>query len=130
MPKYRLFPTSQVKGIFNYFNIKRKLLSCNADIKFNQTCLLNGFTPKYATVKCTGNSVPSKRTKRTAEILRTKNEIKFLYVKKQQLNKRLYESHLYIAQIWDKVWNMIEININEKLEKIMQRKYMWYIVEN
>jgi hypothetical protein len=49
--------------------------------------------------------------------------LKFLHVKKQQLNKRLYESHLYNAQIWDKSWNMIESNINEKVKKIMKKKY-------
>jgi hypothetical protein len=49
---YRLYPTSQVKSIFYFFNVKRKLLSCDADIKFNQMCLVYGITPKYAVVKC------------------------------------------------------------------------------
>jgi hypothetical protein len=44
-------------------------------------------------------------------------------VKKQKLNKCLYESHLQNAQVWDKIWILIETDINEKLEKIMSRKY-------
>jgi hypothetical protein len=96
---------------------------CNADIKFNLTCLNNGFIPKYANVRCTGNSIPSNRTKRTAENLRIKNEIKFLYVKKQKLNKCLYESHLHNAHVWNKIWSLIETDINEKLEMIMSKKY-------
>jgi hypothetical protein len=77
MPKYRLFPTSQVKGIVKFFNIKHKLLFCNADIKFNQACLAYKVTPKYATIKCTGNRIPCVRTKQTAENIRIKNEFKF-----------------------------------------------------
>jgi hypothetical protein len=82
MPKYRLFPTSQVKGIYKFFNTKRKLLSCNADIKFNQACLANKVTPKYATIKCSGNLAPCTSTKEAAEKIRIKNELKFLYKKK------------------------------------------------
>jgi hypothetical protein len=78
MPKYRLYSTSQVKSIFNFFNVKRKLLSCNADIKFNQMCLAYGIPLNYAVVKCTGNLIPCIRTKCKVEIIRVKNEIKFL----------------------------------------------------
>jgi hypothetical protein len=44
-------------------------------------------------------------------------------VKKQKLNNCLYESHLHNAHVWDKIWSLIETDINEKLEKIMSKKY-------
>jgi hypothetical protein len=31
------------------------LLSCHADIKFNNMYLIKRITPRYAIVKCTGN---------------------------------------------------------------------------
>jgi hypothetical protein len=36
----------------------------------------------------------------------------------------LYESHLDNAFVWDKLWNVLESNINEKLEVVLQRKYL------
>jgi hypothetical protein len=78
----------------------------------------------HPTVKCTGNPIPCVRTKRAAENIRIRNEIKFLYKKKQQLNRLLYESHLDNAFVWDKLWNVLESNIDEKLEVVMQRKYL------
>jgi hypothetical protein len=48
-------------------------------------CLAYGIPPNYAVVKCTGNLIPCIRMKRKAEIIRVKNEIKFLYKKKQNL---------------------------------------------
>jgi hypothetical protein len=107
-----------------FFNIKRQLLSCNADIKFNQICLVYGVTPKYTAVKCTGNLISCVRTKRVAENIRIRNEIKFLYKKKQHLNRLLYESHLDNAFVWDKLWTVFESSINGKLEIIMKRKYL------
>jgi hypothetical protein len=80
-------------------------------------------TPKYAAVKCTGNPVPCVRMKRAAENIRIRNEIKFLYKKKQQLNRLLYESHLDNALVWDKLWIVIESSINGKLEAVMKSKY-------
>jgi hypothetical protein len=37
-------------SINKYKNIKRTLLTCNADIHFNKTCLAHKITPKYANI--------------------------------------------------------------------------------
>jgi hypothetical protein len=46
-----------------------------------------------------------------------RNEIKFLYNKKHHLNT------LDNAFVWDKLWAIIESNINNKLEIVMEGKY-------
>ena len=51
------------------------------------------------------------------------NEIKFLYIKKQNINQQLYQYHLKLAQTWGNTWPYIENIINEKLELVMKRKY-------
>jgi hypothetical protein len=58
----------------------------------------HGVIPIYAVVKCTGNLIPCIRTKRKVEIIRVKNEFKFLYKKKQNLNMLLYKSGAGLAQ--------------------------------
>jgi hypothetical protein len=51
------------------------------------------------------------------------NEIKFLYIKKQNTNQQLYQYHLKLAQTWGNTWPYIENIINEKLKLVMKRKY-------
>jgi hypothetical protein len=48
----------------------------------------------------------------------------FLCKRKQQLNRSLYDLHLDSACVWDKLWNVLESSISEKLEVEMKRKYL------
>jgi hypothetical protein len=81
MLKHKLYDVSQTKSIYQYMNLKRKLMHCTADIKFNKTCINDNILPKYAAIKVPGNSMASKKTKQKAQYIRIKNEIKFLYKK-------------------------------------------------
>jgi hypothetical protein len=78
-------------------------------------------TPKYARIKLPTYNTAAKKTQTQAQILRIKNEIKFLYIKKQQLNKELYHSHILNANIWQQTWANIEQAIHEKLQQEMTR---------
>jgi hypothetical protein len=49
--------------------------------------------------------------------LRIKDEIKFLYMKREKLNNPLYKAHLKVAQEWGKTWYPIEKSINESLQR-------------
>jgi hypothetical protein len=51
MHKVKIVIASKAKDIYRYKNIKRKLLSSNANIFFNQWCLQNGRNPNYANIK-------------------------------------------------------------------------------
>jgi hypothetical protein len=55
--------------------------------------------PKYGCVgKVHDNTITVKYTKIEAQYLRAKNEIWFLYLREQHLNKRLYEIYLLNAR--------------------------------
>jgi hypothetical protein len=70
-------------SIHKYENLKRKLHNCNANIYLNQQCLKKQLTPAYAQIKVPNNSPASKYTDHKVPSLRIKDEIKFLYIKKQ-----------------------------------------------
>jgi hypothetical protein len=79
MLQFRIYNTIQVKSVFQCMNLKRKLLQCNANIKFNKTCLAENIVPKYAEIKVLGNTAASKNTKHKAQRIRIQNEIKYLF---------------------------------------------------
>jgi hypothetical protein len=85
------------------------ILCCNANIYFNKTCLKQNITPKYAQIHIkTANTLEAaKHTETQTRTLRVKNEIKFLYKKKQHLNKQLYDLHIQNANEWGNIWNII-----------------------
>jgi hypothetical protein len=78
-------------------------------------CFKENIVPKYAVIKVTGNAKASTNTKQKARRLRIQNKIKYLYKKKQQINKELYYIHLCNANQWQNLWTHIEQNINDKL---------------
>jgi hypothetical protein len=70
------------------------------------------------------NVVPceaAKKTQTQAQILCIKNEIKFLYKKKQQLNTQLYHSHIHNVNIWQQTWDNNEQAIEQKLQQEMEK---------
>jgi hypothetical protein len=78
-------------------------------------CFKENIVPKYAVIKVTENTKVSINTKQKAQRLRIQNKIKYLYKKKQQINKGFYHSYLYNANQWQNFWTHIEQNINDKL---------------
>jgi hypothetical protein len=82
--------------------------------------------PKYVQIhiKSADTSEAAKRTETQVRTLKIKNEIKFLYKKKQQLNKELYTLHLLNANNeWGNIWNIIAAYITDALENAMKHKY-------
>jgi hypothetical protein len=78
-----------------------KLLSFNASIYFNRTCLELNLTPKYAHTRTNShNKVLAKHIEDKVHKLYIKNEIKFWYAKKQNLNKTLYHLHIQNGKQW------------------------------
>jgi hypothetical protein len=73
MLQYRLYDSSQIRSIYQYMNLKRKLLHCTANIKFNKTCIKENIIPKYATIKIPGNTMASIITKQQVQHLRIQN---------------------------------------------------------
>ena len=98
----------QAKIIHIYENIKMKLYKCVAAIWYNKTCKLRHLTPRYIHITVNGNNPQCRKTKSAAIQFRLQQEIKFLYVKKQHLNERLYRLHLECALQWDVHWYDIQ----------------------
>jgi hypothetical protein len=104
-------------------NTKIKLLNTNANIYFSRICLEQNVTPQYAQVKLySHNKSIIKHTEPKITKIRIKNEIKFLYAKKQMLNGTLYKLHLQAANEWGRSWDIINQNITHKLERKIKNK--------
>jgi len=103
--------------------LKIKVLNCNADIFFNKQCLAKKIVPNYANIKVPTTSPAAHKTQRKAQITRIKEEIKFLYKKKDKINKDLYKAHLKVAREWGNLWHPILETVQESINNIMDRKY-------
>lgn len=66
-------------------------------MKFNKDCLKYNLKPNYINVEIQNQSSAAKRTKLTAEKIWIKNEIKFLYAKKNIPNTLIYRKYLTLA---------------------------------
>ena len=84
--------------------------------------------PKYSNLKCTNNSPVSQVTTKKAQVIRTKDEIKFLFKKKQRLDHDLYMSHTKVAQEWGGISYNIHKSICENLNFEME-KVKIYVLE-
>jgi hypothetical protein len=56
--------------------------------------------PKYANIIVPATPKAAHTAQRKVSLIRMKDEIKFLYIKKEQLNKELYKTHLRVAHEW------------------------------
>ena len=111
------------QSYFHYYNLKKKLHRCIQNIYFNRKCLQHNIIPKYAKIKVPNTSPIAKRSQKTASIQRIKDEIRFLYCKKQNLNKQLYKSHLHLANTWNSMWPCIQNIIDSKIANIATKNY-------
>jgi len=107
----------------NFKNTKCKLLRTNAAIWFNKMCRIRQIKPNYINIRINGHKQQDKKTTTQAIRYRINQEIKFLYRKKQQLNKRLYIEHLKCAQLYNGMWQYIQNNIDTKLSRDMDEVY-------
>jgi hypothetical protein len=92
------FVACQGHSIYQYRNIRTKVMKWCANIYFNQKCLIRKVIPNYAKFKIPYTSPASQVTQKKIHIIRIKDEIKFLHKKKQKLNRDLYYDHLKAAQ--------------------------------
>ena len=74
-----------------------------------------GVIPKHAQIKIPYISPTYKGTQKKTQVSHLKEEIKFLYKKKDKLNESLYRTHLQAAREWDMTWYLIRDNINNTI---------------
>jgi hypothetical protein len=117
------FIASQAHTTNQYKNTRTKVLKFWANIYFNQQCLTKKIVPNYANIKILHTSPATQVTQKKVHITRIKDEIKFLYRKKQKLNNDLYKIHLKPAQEWSNMWYTILDSINDVVNHDLEKKY-------
>jgi hypothetical protein len=83
----KLISDQQAKGTSIFKNTEGELLRTNAAIWFNKICKIDHLIPKYIHSKVGANNQQSKNAELAATKYRLRQEIKFLYKKKQVLNE-------------------------------------------
>jgi hypothetical protein len=96
---------------------------CSANIYFNRQCPIKKVVPQYARIKIPYTFPAANTTQKKTQIMRLKDEIKFLYMKKQQISHELYIAHLRAAQEWGNIWFTILDSIHEAVSQKLERKY-------
>ena len=69
------------------------------------------------------SSLAAKHTLCKTQIMRIKDELRFLHMKKQQINLKLYRLHLSLANTWGNSWHYIQDTIEDKLQRTIGSKY-------
>jgi hypothetical protein len=87
-------------------------------------------TSNYISIKISGKNKECQKTIKAATQYRLNQELKFLYVKKQKLNERLYRIHLECASSWQDSWRIIQTSIDSKLQQQMESYYNNLIKKN
>ena len=114
----KIMNAKQAKLNNNYKNTKYRLLRTNAAIWYNKMCRMKQVKPGYIHVKIKGGRQRD-NNRATNQAIRYKinQELKFLYKKKQHINKTLYSIHLECAYHLNVMWQSIQCNIDDKLRK-------------
>jgi hypothetical protein len=106
----RIMDAERASLLNNFKNTKGKLLRTNAAIWFNKMCKIRQLKPNYINIRISGKKQQDKRTTTQAIRYRITQEIRFLYCKKQHLNKQLYTGQLKCAQLYNGMWQYIQYN--------------------
>lgn len=114
---------SQASTVYRFQNIKIRLLKTNSHIKFNKECLKNNLIPNYASIRIGNNSKTATKIKKRAQVMWIKEELRYLYAKKTELNKDLYLAHLKLlnnvhASQLDNIFHDIDKYINDVLQRV------------
>lgn len=123
METIRNFNTTRQLDIQTYIRTLLKVKILCLHILFNKTCIRENLTPKFINFKTNNKSKIAQIAKRTAEKTFLKLNLKKLYAKKDELNTRLLNIHLKLANIYgpnlvNEIIEHTKIHIKSKLQKI------------
>lgn len=107
---------SQAKSTNLYKNLRTKFLMCCANTYFNRQCLIKKIIPKYAKINIPYTSPATNIIQKKTQIIRLKDEIKFLCIKKEKLNQ-LYRIHLKAAHALGNTWYIVLDSIHESINQ-------------
>ena len=92
-------------------------MKCCANIYFNRQCLNKKVIPKYAYIKVSYTFLATRITSKKVQTIRIKDEVMFLYRKKEKLNTDLHRIHLQASQEWSNSWYIILDSIHESINQ-------------
>jgi len=98
-------------------------MKCCANIYFNRQCINKKVVPKYANIRIPHTSPAANVSLNKIHKIRIKDELKFLYKKKEKLNTDLCKIHLQATQEWGKTWYFIIGSLNESINQELNKKY-------
>jgi hypothetical protein len=75
------------------------------------------------TLNLKGSNNAIKLTHKQLTKLRINNDLKFLYIKKQQINNQPYKTPLTNSQYCQTSWPLIENDINQRLNEESEKHY-------
>ena len=101
------------------WNTKEKLYKTNAAIWHNKIWREKQLAPNCISIKINGKNSQCRKTTKASTHYRLNQELKFLYVKKQKLNERLYRIYLECATSWQNSWHIIQSSTDNKLQRQM-----------
>jgi len=119
----KFIKAQQAKAYNIYKNTKLKLLKTNAAIWYNKVCRTMGLQPNYIPIRINGQTPRDKKTKQKALIYRLNQEIKYLYQKKQLLNRNFYHQHLDATYHYKGMWQHALKEIDKQNNKYMESRY-------
>jgi len=114
---------AQLAKTYNSKNTKLKLLKTNAAIWFNKICKVKDLNPNYISIRINVKTTRDEKTAQKAVKYRIGQEIKFLYKKKQQLNRQLYQLQLEGAAQQNGMWQHALVQIDELLNRTVEGRY-------
>jgi len=82
-----------------------------------------GLQPNYITIRINGQTPRDRKTKQKAIIYRLNQQIKYLYRKKQHLNRNLDHQHLDAANHYKGMWQHALEEIDKQNNKYMESRY-------
>jgi hypothetical protein len=97
--KIQEFNSAGQAEVLKYRNAVLKVRKTHAHIQFNKQCLQNNVTPKYAKITIKHNTKAARITETKSRTQYIKENIKQLYIKKDNINNVIYKLHLTLLHI-------------------------------
>ena len=85
---------------------------------------------KICKTKIKDTNKAATKTKEQSQTLRIKNELKYLQIKKSEINNNLYYLQKDGVKIYGKNWQIIENQIHEQIKYIINKKIQYFQCKN
>ena len=96
-------------------------MRCCANIYFNREYQKQKLIQNFTKIKIPITFSAAVHTQYKITKMRLRDEIKLKSIKKNTINKELYNIHLQLGKEWDKCWDVLQNSISETLNKTIEQ---------